>query len=206
MPEESGAEPQELLEQIEHGKHRAEHHEPGEDDAKLAFTMRAAVSASILAVMAALASLLSGHAANEAILKQSEASDKWSYYQAKSTKSHLFEGNKYVVAAIAGMVGKRQSEPVEKALKDFDDKISRYDREKNEIQKEAALLEAASAYEFNRHHNLSLAVACFQIGIVLSSVAIMVRAHWLFYGSIAGGAIGVVFVVLGVIGSKSVLP
>ena len=36
--------------------------------------------------LAAIAALLAGHAANEALLEQIKASDQWSYYQSKSIK------------------------------------------------------------------------------------------------------------------------
>src|SRR5690242_21287958 len=45
-----------------------------------------ALSTAILAVLAAIASLLSGEHANEAMINEIEASDQWSHYQAKSIK------------------------------------------------------------------------------------------------------------------------
>ena len=50
-----------------------------------------ALSTAILAVLAAIASLLSGEHANEAMMNQIEASDQWSYYQAKSIKSAVLD-------------------------------------------------------------------------------------------------------------------
>ena len=50
-----------------------------------------ALSTAILAVLAAIASLLSGEHANEAMMSQIEAADKWSYYQSKSIKAAVLE-------------------------------------------------------------------------------------------------------------------
>ena len=50
-----------------------------------------ALSTAILAVLAAIASLLSGEHANEAMMNQIEASSQWSYYQAKSIKSSVVD-------------------------------------------------------------------------------------------------------------------
>jgi len=50
-----------------------------------------ALSTAILAVLAAIASLLSGEYANEAMMNQIEASSQWSYYQAKSIKSAVVD-------------------------------------------------------------------------------------------------------------------
>jgi hypothetical protein len=192
---EEGPEPQELLEQGEHSHHALEHgHEEGDSEAKQ-FIMRSAITASILAVCAAVGSLLSGHAANEAILKTVEASDQWSFYQAKSTKSHIFEGNKLLLSALSEKTGGAQ-----KSLEDFDKKLSKYDSEKEEIKKQAEAIERTGKDEFARHQQYSLAVACFQIGIVLSSVAILVRNNWLYWQSIAAGAVGVGFCLWGYLG------
>src|SRR5438046_8244551 len=50
-----------------------------------------ALSTAILAVLAAIAGLLSGSHANEAMMDQIKASDQWSYYQAKSIKAAVLD-------------------------------------------------------------------------------------------------------------------
>src|SRR5262249_33669844 len=50
-----------------------------------------ALSTAILAVLAAIAGLLSGKNANEAMMSQIEASDQWGYYQAKSIKAAVLD-------------------------------------------------------------------------------------------------------------------
>src|SRR5438094_885660 len=50
-----------------------------------------ALSTAILAVLAAIAGLLSGRYVNEAMMNQIEASDQWSYYQAKSIKAAVLD-------------------------------------------------------------------------------------------------------------------
>jgi hypothetical protein len=50
-----------------------------------------ALSTAILAVLAAIASLLSGEHANEAMMNQIEASDQWGHYQAKSIKAAVLD-------------------------------------------------------------------------------------------------------------------
>src|SRR6266513_2938180 len=50
-----------------------------------------ALSTAILAVLAAIAGLLSGKHVNEAMMNQIEASDQWSYYQAKSIKAAVLD-------------------------------------------------------------------------------------------------------------------
>src|SRR5207245_5663686 len=50
-----------------------------------------ALSTAVLAVLAAIAGLLSGHHVNEAMMNQIEAYDQWSYYQAKSIKASVLD-------------------------------------------------------------------------------------------------------------------
>jgi len=50
-----------------------------------------ALTAALLAVLAAITALLAGHYANEAMIEQIQASDQWSYYQAKGIKSAVLE-------------------------------------------------------------------------------------------------------------------
>src|SRR6202166_4590173 len=59
-----------------------------------------ALSTAILAVLAAIAGLLSGKHANEAMMSQIEASDQWGYYQAKSIKASVLDA-KMSLAAVA---------------------------------------------------------------------------------------------------------
>jgi hypothetical protein len=197
---EEGLEPHEIIERtVEHHHHEEEHKHKASETR---FLMLAAVAAAVLAVFAALGSLLSGHAANQAILNQTKASDKWSYFQAKSTKGHLYEVSKEVVAALAsGSSGK-----TDEALARFQKQSDKYDREKKIIQEEAEHLEQESRDEFHKHHQFALGIAAFQVGIVLASVSIMVRYRALLLLSVLAGLAGIVFLVLGLLTSSPPSP
>lgn len=200
---EEGPEPQEFLEHVEHSLHEkheggGEHVEAGGAAAKKKH-MRSAITAAILAVFAALGSLLSGHAANEAILLQTKASDQWTYFQAKSTKGHLYEVNKTLVEAL--MQSKESSSaavaPLAELTKHIDAKMKGYEKEKAAIEEKATDLEKESAHEFAAHQMYSFAVACFQICIVIASVSILVDSPALYLSSVIGGVIGAGLLVLG---------
>src|ERR1700733_9028390 len=86
MPEETSAqEEREQLEQFEEFNH--------------GWGRYLALTTAIIAVISAIASLQSGTFADKALLEkkssvlyQSQASDKWSYYQAKGVKKNLADG------------------------------------------------------------------------------------------------------------------
>jgi hypothetical protein len=197
---EEGLEPHEIIERTVEHHHHEEGHKHKASETR--FLMLAAVAAAVLAVFAALGSLLSGHAANQAILNQTKASDKWAYFQAKSTKGHLYDVSKEVVAALAsGSSGK-----TEEALVRFQKQSEKYDREKKIIQEEAEHLEQESRDEFHKHHQFALGIAAFQVGIVLASVSIMVRYRALLLLSVLAGLAGIVFLVLGLLTSSPFSP
>jgi len=193
---EEGPEPQELMEQISQSNENREELSSKRLEEKR-FVVRSAITASALAVGAAISSLLSGHAANDAIIKQTEATDKWCYYQAKSTKAHVFEGNRVVVSTLANLVGKGDDTKTKQSIQFFDQQIKKFDEDKNAIQTDAQKIEKESSEAFGKHQNYSFGVACFQIGIVLASVAILANANWLYICSVGAGIMGVVYTCLG---------
>src|SRR5216110_3517173 len=81
-----------------------------------------ALSTAILAVLAAIAGLLSGKHANEAMMSQIEASDQWSYYQAKSIKASVLDAKMTLTA---------------EATEKDKEKRDRYEKEQEEIKSEA---------------------------------------------------------------------
>src|SRR5947209_17209808 len=87
-----------------------------------------ALSTAILAVLAAIASLLSGEHANEAMMSQIEAADQWSYYQSKSIKAAVLDAK----TAFTGAPDADQSNR------------ARYEKEQDEIKLEAEQRQAAA--------------------------------------------------------------
>jgi hypothetical protein len=193
---EEGPEPHEWVEKAAEEHHHG--HERGDSSASGEMTL-SAITAAVLAVLAAIGSLLSGHAVNQAILKQTQATDQWAYYQAKSTKQQLYEvGGKLIEAlAPAPAAGTADARPA--TLRQFQEERDRYDQEKEDIKKKAEHLEAESRHEFHKHHQFALGIACFQVGIVLASVSILVRIRAIYYLSLLAGSAGLVWVIMGLL-------
>jgi hypothetical protein len=145
------------------------------------------LSTALFAVVAAIASLRAGHFANEALLhandatlRQAEASDQWALYQAK--------GNKAVTRASAAEVLLATHAPEEAVAKAKDDS-ERYRKEQEEIQVEAkklqaerAKLEEESSGDLRRHQSFAYSVTTLQVAIGVSAVAALIarRGVWLF--------------------------
>lgn len=141
--------------------------------------LRVALTAALLAVFAAIASLAAGHDSNEAILEQIQASDQWSYYQAKSIKSALLKGKQDLLEAL------------DKRVEEGDkDKLEEYGRELKAIEDKAREFERSSHKSFARHVELARSVTTFQIAIAICAIAALTKRKGLWYVSLALGGGG----------------
>lgn len=186
MEMENPLEAKEHLEHLVHG----EHHTQG-------WTRYLAITTALIAVLAAVASLVAGDYANEAVLDKNEAvlaqaraSDQFAYYQAKGIKKNLAE---YALG--------QTNDPARAA------DVEKYSKEQAEIKKvaddETKHVEehnAAADEHLDRHHHAALGVTFFQIAIALSAMAALLRrkSFWGMSVALAGG--GSYFVALGIFG------
>jgi len=143
-----------------------------------------ALSTAILAALAAIAGLLSGRHVNEAMMNQIEASDKWSYYQAKSIKASVLD------AKIA-LSGTPSAEDRVKA--------ARYEKEQEEIKSEAEHKETAAKANFHQHEVFAGGVTMFQIAIAIAAISALTRRRPFWILSLLFGAAGCAFLVLAAI-------
>ena len=160
------------------------------------------LSTAMVAVLAAVASLLSGGNSNEAILEksnamlnQSLASDQWAYYQAKSLKGALSSSEARIV---------QDSKP-DVAAKFVED-AKRYKIEGDEIQKKAEHYEEQvkennerSEELMHKHHKFAITVTLLQISIALSAIAALTRRKELWFVGLATSGAGVVMFVTGLL-------
>jgi hypothetical protein len=181
MPEEIEVPVEHLHETIHEAASEDRHHGGG-------FNMQVALSTAILAVIAAVAALLAGHAANEAVLEQIQASDKWTHYQSKSIKETVLTSKLALLAAFSKRIEPKDAQ-----------KLVEYRNDMEDIKQEAEAKEAESSAHMERHVILSRGVTFFQIAIALSAIAVLTRKRPLWLGSLALGAIGGVFFVMGLL-------
>jgi lipopolysaccharide export LptBFGC system permease protein LptF len=141
-----------------------------------------ALSTAILAVLAAIAGLLSGKHANEAMMAQIEASDQWSYYQAKSIKASVLDAKMTLT-----------SEATEKDK----EKAEQYKEEQAEIKREAEHKQSEAKSNFHQHEIFARGVTMFQIAIAIAAISALTKRRSYWFLSIILGVVGFVFLVLG---------
>ena len=143
-----------------------------------------ALSTAILAVLAAIASLLSGQHANEAMMNQIESSDQWGYYQAKSIKAAVLDA-KMSLAASASEEDRRNA--------------ARYEEEQTEIQRKAREKETEARSNFHRHEVYARAVAMFQIAIAVAAISALTKKRHFWIVGLLFGVAGCIFLAFGML-------
>lgn len=177
----------EAHEHSEHAHHAAQEHDP--------FIARVTITIAVLAVLAAAATSLETvegglaiTAASDAVLSQEKATDSWNEYQADSLKRHM-----YTIAADQGGPHAADYRHTAKEQKESQTEIRKHATE-NEAERDK--LTAESAAHERHHHWLTGAATLIEIGIALSTVAIITRRRP-FWAAALG--LGIVGLILGVV-------
>lgn len=139
-----------------------------------------AISTALMAVFAAISGLMAGHYSNEALIEQIQASDQWSYYQAKGIKAE--------VKAL------RANNNLEEATS-----LLKYKKEQEEIKKEAEKLQQESKFYLAKHVKLAESVTLFQIAIAISAISMLTKKKSLWITSLVISLTGLVFFITGFI-------
>src|SRR3981081_2303067 len=134
-----------------------------------------ALSTAILAVLAAIAGLLSGKHANEAMMSQIQASDQWGYYQAKSIKAAVLEAKTTLAEA---------------ATEKDKEKAAKYQEEQTEIKAEAEQKEAEAKSNFHKHEVFARSVTMFQIAIAIAAISALTKKRRYWFVSLVFGLVG----------------
>jgi hypothetical protein len=162
-----------------------------------------ALSTALFAVVAAVASLKSGHHANEALLhgneatlRQAQASDAWAYYQAKGVKSVTRQSEADLLAALKAAPDEiaRAHEEAEHEKKGQEE----LEKKARELEEARAKSQEESAADLRAHQSFAYVVTMLQVAIGLSAVAALIarRAIWLF--ALLVGVGGTIYFVINV--------
>src|SRR5258708_36491471 len=154
------------MEEIEvHNEHMHEQIQEKTEEQKEKWVLYVALSTRFMAVPEAIAGLLAGHHANEALIERVKASDSWSFYQSKNLKEEIASITDKILRSLSPTPPKEDNSVA----------IARYEKEKGEIKKTAEEAEKSSEGHLSRHVPLATAVTCFQIAIAISAIAILTK-------------------------------
>jgi len=160
-------------------------------DSKLVIPV--SVTMSSLAVLFAAATLRRHRAHTEELLLQAQASDQWSYYQAKN--SRLFAAQ--VMVDSAATVEAKNEEKAELVREKYAKQAERYEGEKDEISKEARKLEQERDILKKRADRFDAGEGILEIGLIICSLTLLSSKRLFWFAGITVGAVGFVVTVLG---------
>jgi len=170
-------------EHAEHAEHAAHARDP--------FISRVSITVAILAVMAAAAGSLETVEASraiaqssEAVLAQDKATDDWNEYQADSLKRHMYE--------IASNAGGPKTEEYLRDIKEQREGQNKAREKATEAERERDTRLSDSALHEDRHHWLTGAATLVEIGIALSTIAIITTKRPFWFAAMGLGVVGTV--------------
>jgi Domain of unknown function (DUF4337) len=159
--------PDEFEELKEHAEEAAEHG----GMAPVTITM------AILAVLVAAVSLLGHRAHTEELLHQTEATDKWAYYQAKDIRRHTYELFLDEMSVFTTQTG----EGTAKAKEKYEKEVERYKDEQKDIEDDAKKAEDDVKLEGRRADHYDLGEVLLEAALVICSITLLTRKK-LYWG------------------------
>jgi len=152
-----------------------------EERAEIQGEKRIGVTMAVVAVFLAMATMLAHRTHTEEVVLQTRAADQWGYYQAKNSRSHMYETDSRLAILsaqgkdLAGQLaenGKKESEDAEK------------------IRQRAEHLEEETYFTARRATYFDVAEVMLEISLVLCSVTLLTAlpVFWLssFISTLAG--------------------
>jgi hypothetical protein len=160
---------------------------------------------AVLALFLALSETLGKSAQTGALTDTVQASDTWSFYQARNIRATTVGAAKEILELHAPtLTDPAVKAAVTKKIEDWEKRIKRWesDPERREGMKElmakAQGLEKKRDHQLEQYHNFEIASAALQIAIVLASASIITSIVGLAWLSGGVGVLGVVFMAFGV--------
>src|SRR5712691_4144632 len=146
------------------------------------FRQRAAVVIGLLAMLLAITGLGGANATKEMLNANIQASDTWSFYQAKNirqTSNQLAADELKVLLLTQPTLSAEARAQIQRRIDDFQATVARYESEPSTGEGKQELLARAQGFEQRRDRagqqdpNFDFSQALYQIAIVLGSVSIV---------------------------------
>lgn len=130
---------------------------------------------ALLAVFVAIVSLLGHRTHTEELLLQNQATNQWSYFQAKSIRHHSYEIFLEELETFPITSQEKAAELKEK----YSQKIALYTIEQEKIEAEARNLEKEIKQQRQRANYFDLGEIMLESALVITSITLL--THWLLF-------------------------
>ncbi len=155
-----------------------------------------ALTTVVFAVCATLSTLKGGGFSTRSVMSQSQASDQWSYYQAKSIKGYIYDLQREKLELelkTLNTAGSRAAGEYKQKIMAYKEKVEKYDKEKEEIKQKADDLEKRRDDAQKHSGAFGIAAMFLQIAILLSSIAALMKQKYFWFLGMAAGCVGLVY-------------
>jgi hypothetical protein len=179
----------------------------GEKRAEERFRSRAALVIAVMAMLLAITSLGGGNVAEDIVANNIQASNLWSFYQAKNARQTSYklaaDELEAEIQLRQGTVTPELRQSLEAKIQQYRETVARYESEPDKGEGKKELSERARSFEVERDRALKqdtsfdFAEALFQIAIVLASVAILSASRMILRLSVVLGAAAVLLMLNG---------
>lgn len=160
---------------------------------------------AVLALLLAISETLGKSAQTTYISLNIEASNLWTFYQAKSIRSTVLSTTADAhEAELAGVSNEKVIQAMSKHIKDWRNTIARYESEPETRDGRKELTTRAKAAEIKRnnallaYHHFEASSAAVQIAIVLASASVITGAIWLTWIASGLGVAGLFLCGMGI--------
>jgi Domain of unknown function (DUF4337) len=137
----------------------------------------------------------------EMLMAQQQASNQWSYYQAKVVREHLYRSQSMLLETVlldrGGSMKTEAKERVEGMIKTMKEEEKRYNQEKREIEQEAKKLEKRRDRHRAKDPFFEFGEVLLQIAIVMSTIAILTHSAKIFSFAFGSAVLGALFALNG---------
>jgi uncharacterized coiled-coil DUF342 family protein len=162
-----------------------------EKERRESWTKYVSLSVVIIAVIAAIAAQWGGKyssrvqaSLNDATFYQTQASDQWAFYQAKSIKLNAYEIGQNQLAKSANAADAETA----KLIADYKEKVATYRNDQEEIKKKASDLEAKrdaarqnAAVASSKGGKMGLSITFFSVAVALASISMVTKKKPLWF-------------------------
>lgn len=165
-----------------------------EKERREAWTKYVSLSVVIIAVIAAIAAQWGGKYSsrvltqlNDATFNQTQASDQWAFYQAKSIKLNAYEIGQRQLARS----GTAAAPETVKLIADYKEKIAAYRKEQEDIKAKALEFEAQrdtarqnATVASGKGGRMGLAISFFSVAVALASICLVTKKKPLWFAAL----------------------
>ena len=153
-------------------------------DANDPFQKRTAVAIAAFTTLLAFGNMLTNQARTEAILSSNRATNRWSYYQSKSSKQQI-------TRLELSLLNHQPAGAPEPDAQRWNADVERYEKEKTESRKEAEGFTAVEKAAEHREHFYEYGATVTELAIIVASVALLLTSRKALFVSIVIAALGV---------------